>query len=55
MFCSVAQPTATENSFSMVRVLSLFSPLGVMVSKLSLILSEADGYLDLLGLCQGTF
>jgi hypothetical protein len=39
----------------MVRVLSLFSPLGVMVSKLSLIRSEADGYLDLLGLCQGTF
>lgn len=36
----------------MVRVLSLFSRLGVMVSKLSPIRSEVDGYLDLPWLCQ---
>ena len=55
MLWSVAQSLATENSSSVARVLSLFSPLEVMVSKLSLIRSEADGCLYLLGLCQGTF
>jgi hypothetical protein len=37
MLCSVAQSTATENAFSMARVLSLFSRLTVMVTTLLLI------------------
>jgi hypothetical protein len=56
MLWSVAQSPATENSSSVARVLSLFSPLGIMVSKLSLIRSEG-GRLPLtsLGFCEGTF
>jgi hypothetical protein len=34
MLCSVAQSTATENAFSIARVLSLFSHLSVMVTTL---------------------
>jgi hypothetical protein len=48
MLRSVARSTVTENLIFMARVLSLFSPLGVMVSKLSLMRS-ADSCLDLLG------
>jgi hypothetical protein len=37
VLCNVAQSNATENAFSMARVLSLFSHLGVMVTTLLLI------------------
>jgi hypothetical protein len=54
MLWSVAQSPATENSSSVARVLSLFSPVGIMVSKLSLIRSEG-GRLPLtsLGFARG--
>jgi hypothetical protein len=52
MLWSVAQSPATENSSSVARVLSLFWPLEVMVSKLSLIRSEADT-LTCLGFARG--
>ena len=43
MLCSVAQSTATENAFSMARVLSLFARLGLMVTTLLLAALLAAG------------